>query len=156
MVTPGVPPAVATITFLNSIKILDVYNDKLLKLAQKHTSIIWGDDSFTVQSPKVISEITQADGHLTAASRLTQKGKDLIQGCLYSKIIARQILSMLSDDARQVIERQSYEYSWTDLAGLDEEMDGMTISAHVHCCLCPHYTVDMYADIGIIKMISIA
>jgi hypothetical protein len=105
MVTPGVPPAMATITFLNSIKILDVYNDKLLKLAQKHASITWGNDSFTVQSLKVISEITQVDGHLTAASRLTQKGKDLIQGCLYSKIIARQILSMLSDDAHQVIER---------------------------------------------------
>ena len=104
----------------------------------------------------MISEITQADGHLTAASRLTQKGKDLIQGRLYSKIIARQILSMLSDDARQVIESQSYEYSWTDLAGLDEEIDGMTISAHVLCCLCPHHKVDMYADIGIIKMISIA
>ncbi len=39
MVTPGIPLAAATITFSNSIKILDVYNDKLLKLAQKHASI---------------------------------------------------------------------------------------------------------------------
>jgi hypothetical protein len=82
-ITPGVPPAAATITFLNSIKVLDVYYDKLLKLAQKHVSIIWGNDSFTVRSSKVISEITQVDGHLTAASQLTQKGKDLIQGRLH-------------------------------------------------------------------------
>jgi hypothetical protein len=104
----------------------------------------------------VISEITQADGHLTAASQLTQKGKDLIQGCLHSKIMASQILSKSSDDARQVIESQSDEYYWTDLAGLDEEMDGMTILALVLCCLCPHHKVDMYAEIRIIKTISIA
>ncbi len=110
---------------------MDVYDDKLLELAQKHASITWGNDSFTVQSPKVISEITQADGHLTTASWLTQKGKDFIQECLHSKIMASQILSMLSDDARQVIERQSNKYSWTDLAGFDEEMDGMTIFALV-------------------------
>jgi hypothetical protein len=72
-VTPGDPPAVATINFSNSIKVLDVYNDKLLELAQKQASITWGDDSFIVQSLKAISEITQADGHLTAASRLIQK-----------------------------------------------------------------------------------
>ena len=67
-----------------------------------------------------------------------------------------QILSMLSDDARQVIERQSDEYSWTDLAGLDKEMDGMTILALVLCCLHPHHKVDMYTEIGILKTISIA
>ncbi len=39
MVTPGVPPAADTITFLNSIKILDVYDGRLLELAQKHASI---------------------------------------------------------------------------------------------------------------------
>ena len=41
------------------------------------------------------------------------------------------ILSMLSDDARKVIERQSEEYTWTDAAGLDKEMDGMAILALV-------------------------
>jgi hypothetical protein len=94
---------------------LDVYDDKLLKSAQKHPSITWGNDFFTVQSLKVISEITQADGHLTAASWLAQKDKDLIQGRLHSKILASLILSMLSDDARQVIECQLDIYSWTDL-----------------------------------------
>jgi hypothetical protein len=94
-VTPGVPPALATITFSNSIKILHVYDDKLLESAQKHAFITWGNDSFTVRSLKVISEITQADGHLTAVSWLTQKGKDLIQGRLHSKIMASQTLSML-------------------------------------------------------------
>ncbi len=63
---------------------------------------------------------------------------------------------MLSDNARQVIELQSDKYPWTDLAGLDEEMDGMTILALVLCHLCPHHKVDMYAEIGIIKTISIA
>jgi hypothetical protein len=42
------------------------------------------------------------------------------------------------------------------LAGLDEEIDGMTIFAIVLSCLCPHHKVDMYAEIRINKMISIA
>jgi hypothetical protein len=67
---------------------LDVYDDKLLNLAQKHASITWGNGSFTVQSPKVISELTQADGHLMTAGCLTQQGKELIQGCLHSKMMA--------------------------------------------------------------------
>jgi hypothetical protein len=151
-----VPPAAATITFSNSIKILDIYHDKLLQLAQKHASITWGDDSLTLQSPKVISEITQADGQLTAVSQLTQKSKEP-----HSKMLAfknngkSNSFHVLFDDAHQVIEGQLDKYSSTDLAGLDEEMDGMTILALVLCRLHPHHKVDMYAEIGIIKMISI-
>jgi hypothetical protein len=127
-VTPGVPPAINTIAYSNSIKILDIFDDsRLFKLTQKHASIAWGDISFTVQSQKVISMLTQMDGHLTTAGCLTTTGKDLIQGRLHLKVMASQILAMLSDDARQVIEHQSDEYSWTDIDGLDEEMDGMTI-----------------------------
>jgi hypothetical protein len=33
---PGIAPALDEITYLNPIKIMDVYDDKLLELAQKH------------------------------------------------------------------------------------------------------------------------
>ncbi len=86
-VTPGVAPNPDIITYSNSIKIMDVYDDKLLKLAQKYALLTWGNDSFTNQSLKVISNLTAAGGHLTTAGRLTQTGKDIIQGCLHSKIL---------------------------------------------------------------------
>jgi hypothetical protein len=95
-------------------------------------------------------------GHLTTAGCLTQAGKDLIQGHLHSKILAYQILSMLTDDACQVIEHQSDKYTWSDSAGLDEEMDGMTIVALVLCRLCPHHKVDTYAKIGNVKRLMFA
>jgi hypothetical protein len=38
-VTPGVAPNPDIITYLNPIKIMDVYDDKLLELAQKHASV---------------------------------------------------------------------------------------------------------------------
>jgi hypothetical protein len=66
---------------------------------------------------------------LTATGRLTAEGKAVIQERLQAKIFAYQLLSMPSDDARKVIERQSKEYTWTDANGLDKEMDGMTILA---------------------------
>jgi hypothetical protein len=84
--TPGVAPAPDGITYLNPIKIMDVYDDKLLELAQKHASLTWGNKSFTSQSPRIISDLTAAGGHLTTAGCLTQARKDLIQGCLHSKI----------------------------------------------------------------------
>jgi len=155
-VTPGVAPNPDIITYSNSIKIMDVYDDKLLKLAQKHALLTWGNNSFTNQSLKVISNLTAAGGHLTTAGRLTQTGKDIIQGRLHSKILAHQILSMLTDDARQVIERQLDKYTWSDSAGLDEEMDGMAIVALILHRLRPHHKVDMYAEIGNIKKLTLA
>jgi hypothetical protein len=50
MVTPGITPAPDEITYSNPIKIMDVYDDKLLELAQKHDSLTWGNDSFMNQS----------------------------------------------------------------------------------------------------------
>ena len=156
MITPGIAPNPDIITYLNPIKIMDAYDDKLLELAQKHALLTWGNISFTNQSPKVISNLTAAGGHLTTAGRLTQTGKDIIQGCLHSKILACQILSMLTDDERQVIERQLDQYTWSDSAGLDEEMDGMTIVALILRHLHPHHKVDMYAEIGNVKKLMLA
>ncbi len=62
---------------------------------------------------------------------------------------------MLSDDACKVIEHQSEEYTWTDVSGLDEEMDGMTILALVLWRLQPHHKVDMYSKIGAVKKMTI-
>ena len=124
MVMPGVAPNPDIITYYsNPIKITDVYDDKLLELAQKHALLTWGNNSFTNQFPNVISDLTAACCHLTTAGCLTQAGKDIIQGCLHSKILAHQILSMLTDNSRQVIEHQSDKYTWTDFAGIDEKMD---------------------------------
>ena len=105
---------------------------------------MWGDESFTNQSPKSISDLSEANGHLTATGGLTQDGKDLIQGCIHSKILAYQILAMLIDGACRVIKHQAEKYTWKDLSGLDEEMDGMSILALVIRCLRPHHKVDMY------------
>ncbi len=52
---------------------------------------------------------------------------------------------MFSNDACKVIARQSEEYTWKDVHGLDEEMDGMTITALTLQRLWPHLKVDMYS-----------
>jgi YHS domain-containing protein len=65
-------------------------------------------------------------------------------------------MSMLSNDARKVIERQFEEYTWYDNDGPDEEMDGQIILALILKRLRPHYKVDMYSEIGTIKKMTIA
>jgi len=59
--------------------------------------------------------------------KLTTTGKDIIQKRLHSKIFATQIMAMLSNDARKVIERHFKEYTWYDNTGPDKEMDGQII-----------------------------
>ena len=99
---PGIPEV---ITYTNEINMLEVYSDKLLEISQKNSSMTWGDESFTVQTPRVIRELTQANGELTATTKkLTATGKEAIQKRLHSKILAFQVLAMLTDDARKVIE----------------------------------------------------
>jgi len=151
---PGVPKA---ITYTNEINMLEIYLDKLLELSQKNSSMTWGNGTFTVQSPRVIRELTQANSELTLTTKkLTATGKDVIQKRLYSKIFATQIMAMLSDDACKVIECQFEEYTWYDNTGPDEEMDGQIILALILKHLRPHYEVDMYSEIGTIKKMTIA
>jgi hypothetical protein len=54
---PEVPEA---ITYTNEINMLEIYLDKLLEISQKNSSMTWGNGTFTVQSPRVIRELTQA------------------------------------------------------------------------------------------------
>ncbi len=63
---------------------------------------------------------------------------------------------MLTDNVRQVIERQPDEYTWTDSAGIDEEMDGMTKVALILHHLCHHHKVNMYIEIGSVKKLTLA
>jgi hypothetical protein len=80
----------------------------------------------------------------------------VIPNNLYSKILAFQNLAMLSDDVCKVIERESEEYTWKDMNGLNEEMGGMTITALTLQCLQPHHKVDMYSKIGAVKKMTLA
>ena len=92
---PEVPEA---ITYTNEINMLEIYLDKLLEISQKNSSMTWGNESFTVQTPRVIRELTQANGELTATTKkLTATGKEAIQKRIHSKILAFQVLAMLSD-----------------------------------------------------------
>jgi hypothetical protein len=146
-----------SITYLNPIKVLEFYSDKLLDIAQKNTSLIWGDQSFTDQNPKEIFELTAAKGNLANTGRLNTTGKKVIQQWILSKILAHQTLAMLTDEACQVIERQSDLSTWNDPTETeDEEMDGITIIALILWCLCPHHKVDMYAEIGKAKKLMVA
>ena len=65
-------------------------------------------------------------------------------------------MAMLSNEARQVIKRQSDLFVWKDENGIDEEMDGLTIVARILWRLCPHHKVDMYVEIGKIKKLTVA
>jgi hypothetical protein len=75
LAAPGVP---IMITYTNEIKIMEVYLDKLLKIAQKHGSLTWGFETFTTQTPRVICKLTQANGELTGTGQLTIAGKEVI------------------------------------------------------------------------------
>jgi hypothetical protein len=118
--------------------------------------LTWGGLSFTNQNPKFIQELTQADSHLNAAGRLIAVGKTIIQERIHSKILAHQAMAMLSNKACQVVERQSDQFVWKDENGIDEEMDSLTIIALILWRLHPHHKVDMYAEIGKIKKLTVA
>jgi hypothetical protein len=74
-----VPPVLAvaevlqSVVYLNPIKVLEVYLDKLLDIAQKNTSLIWGNKSFAAQDPKEIFALTAANGNLTVESSTQMK-----------------------------------------------------------------------------------
>ncbi len=123
----GVPQSIA---YFNPIKVLEVFLDKLLDIAQKNASLIWSNQSFTDQNPKEMFELMAANGNLTNTGRLNTAEKKVVQQRILSKILAHQTLAMLTDEACQVIEQQSDVFTWKDPTGNeDKEMDGLTIIA---------------------------
>jgi hypothetical protein len=48
---------------------------------------------------------------------------------MHSKFLGHQLLELLTDSARQAIEQQSKLYTWANLSGRKEEVDGLTILA---------------------------
>jgi hypothetical protein len=101
----------ALIVYMNEIKILEVYSDQTLEIAQKHASVTWGNKSFTNQTPKIISDLTPVDRHLNKYERLTPDGKQVIQEHILSDYFAYHVMDLIADDAHQVIERQCELYT---------------------------------------------
>ncbi len=110
-----------SIAYYNPIKVLEVYLDRLLDIAKKNTSFIWGDQSLTDQNPKEIFELTAANGNLTNTGCLNAAGKRVVQQCILSKILVHQTLAMLTDEAPQVIEQQSDVFTRKDPTGNEDK-----------------------------------
>ncbi len=130
---PAIAAILQSIVYSNPIKVLDIYSDKLLDIAQRNASLIWGNESFTNQNPKEIEELTAANGNLTTGGRINPAVKKIVQQRILSKVLAHQTLALLTKEVRQVIEQQSDLYTWKDPTGTkDDKMDGLTIIAHIH------------------------
>ena len=152
-----VDPATGDITFDQHINMIERYSDDNVELARKHANLTWGDRSFTVApANNVIAELTQANGFLDAAGDLTDDGKDLVLERMHSKFLAHHLLELLSDSARQAIEQNNELYTWSTVDGNEEETDGLTILAMILGRIRPNFKVDMYAEIGKVKKLTIA
>ena len=82
--------------------------DKLLDIAQKNASLIWGSESFTIQNAKEIEQLTAANGYLTKGGCINIAGKKIVQQRILSKILTYQTLALLTDEVRQGIKERSH------------------------------------------------
>jgi hypothetical protein len=103
-----------------------------------------------------ITELTQANHFLDATGDLTNAGKELVLEQMQSKFLGHHLLELLSNSAHQAIKQNSDIYTWSTLDGIDEEVDGMTLLALILGRICPNFKVDMYAEIGKVKKLTIA
>ncbi len=87
---------------------------------------------------------------------MTNSEKEIVLKQMHSKFLGHQLLELLTDSARQAIEQQSKLYTWANLSGREEEVDGQTILALILARIRPNYKVDMYSEITKVKKQSIA
>jgi hypothetical protein len=135
---------------------LEHYSNANIKLACKHTSLTWGNQSFTIMASNTIESLTVANGYLVRAGALVEAGKDLALKQMHYKFLGRQIMELLTYSAHQTIEQHSYFYTWVSQNRHKEEVDGLTILALILAHICPNFKVDMYSEITKIKMLTIA
>ncbi len=124
----AVPEAMLYGGFCNMIK---NYSADNLKIAMINASVTWGDDSFTMQKPQTIREMTIANGLATTPSNLkpSKLGEVLQLQRMHSKFMAHQLMSLLTPTVRKAVEQHKGLYTWCTPDGREEEMDGLIILA---------------------------
>jgi hypothetical protein len=142
--------------FINNINMLEHYLDANIELACKHTSLTWGNQSFTIMASNTIESLTVANGCLVHSRALVEAGEDLVLKQMHSKFLGHQIMELLKDSAHQAIKQHSDVYMWVGQNGHKEEVDGLPIGALILACICPNFKVDMYSEITKVKKLTIA
>jgi hypothetical protein len=147
---PGVPEIILYGGYRN---MLENYSSDNLNIALINASVIWGDESFTVQMPQEIRQMTIANGLAMTPTNLkpSPMGEVLQLQRMHSKFMAHQLMSLLNPTARQTVEQLKKLYTWVTPDGKEEEMDGLTILAIILNRIRPHYKVDMYLEIDKLK-----
>jgi len=148
--------AAGDVTYSDPINMLERYSDDNVNLARKHASLTWGDRSFTIMATNTIEDLTAANAFLTAGGALTDDGKELVLERMHSKILAHQLLELLTESACQAIEQQSALFTWTSGNRHEEEFNGLTILALVIARIRPNFKVDMFMEITKAKKLSIS
>ncbi len=130
----AVPEAMLYGGFCNMI---ENYSADNLKIATINASVIWGDNSFTVQMPQTIKEMTIANGLATTPTNLkpSKSGEVLQLMRMHSKFMAHQLMLLLTPAARQAVEQNKGFYTWRTPDGKEEEMDGLTILTIILNCI---------------------
>lgn len=150
----GDPP---TITYGGEINLLESYTSDNVSFCKKKASRIWGDESWTEQANQQIRELDATRGEVSNHNppRILEPGKLVNRDRMHSKMMAHQILSVLTPEARDAIELESKEFTWTSVDGRSEEFDGLTICALAMNRLFPHYKVDMFAEVDKMRRIEL-
>jgi hypothetical protein len=151
-----VDPTTGNVIFDLPINMLERYSDDHIELAQNHASLTWGNCSFRVMATNTTEEFTQANSLIDAAGDLTDASEDLVLERMHSKFLGHHLLELLIDSAPQAIKQKSDLYTWSNLDGDKEEVDGLTILALILGRIHPNFKVDMYVEIGKVKKLTIA
>jgi hypothetical protein len=115
LAVPAVPAIPEQFIFGSFQNLLETYSADNIKMALVNASVVWGDDSFTLQNPQVLHEMTIANGLAKTPTNLKpngEKGQNLQLLQMHSKFMAHHILEILSSPARQAIEQFKLVYTW--------------------------------------------
>ena len=150
---PDDEDAVETVEYHQHIKMLEHFSEANVKLAQKNATVLWGDGSWEEDAPKVIRNLNV--GTEVVAGAITTTGKNVLRDRMHSKILARQVVELLDEDARRSIMLEAAKYTWTSPDGRETEQDGLVILALVLARVKPHYKADMFMEVQKLKNLTL-
>ena len=125
-------PAISEVTFYEDFRnMIENYSSDNLKIAMINASVTWGDNSFTLQMPQMINEMTIANGLAMTPTNLkpSKSGEILQLTRMHSKFMAHQVMALLTPTACQAVQQLKGLYTWCTPDGKEDEMDGPTVLA---------------------------
>jgi hypothetical protein len=136
-----------TVTFSEHKDMIKTYHEITKDVILKTANRTWGDKSWANSADQQIQPLSAARGEVHGAN-LNADGKTAFLKRWHSKIMAEQLIGMLSDEGQRTIKLNEDKYTWRDDVSGEVIEDGLSVLYFIQQVIRPNVNIDIYKELS--------